>query len=1131
MLTHLAAVVPPEFLLDAFDEAANAYVVTPRTAAVISRLLSALPNVRNHCRLSRDIFRAILKDQLEVPVYPASPEAALSIFFYAATTAEGGANTILRELETMVSATSGTLVRVLSSSNFIVSSWPQLLKLFIKFSDIDSSRGTEIMAKHFSNQKFCSALTNVLAVGTERGKLDTILLSGKIQQSLPEVWTPLFSQQNTLDFIFGAMNRLNVPDDAMDRERLIDHLTLSMKTVIIFAQETQYRLPFTFAFNQLFQTVSSVLQYECETLTQTSLELLQVVLSIKNVATTAQLCDVVLPFFDSLPELMWTLQPSPSDIISHLFQWFSIPEDSTVCMKIKASVDAAIQHATSVDEHSPLREYHFRSCCKLLGTYIARLHAHFEKDDTGCLLEYVMTHLQTLLHSFTGDFLTGDHFLSTTYSEFLELIQITMKQIKNAELKRDFAEHLCFECKFVRRLLELRLIYNDSMVLALINNHLLQILELTDACNEDETIKHRDVVEMLPIVPEGIIDILLQADDQQGSSSPAHERLQVLCLTLLYSLTKVNDKVADEVSTYHAICAFITTRWRRYGNFLESDANGCCLPAVVLVHAAALLSRLGKHCCADIEAENYLLAEIRREMQACNASLYCNDPHILSWLWEKLDHSVSTEIMAGALDAVMATTHMPEQTDEIFTSPRGIRVLANLVGEEHSEKLRQGAIRVLFDIVQRKKVPSSACDMHLLPELWRLFSLKGLTTCSISLVASLELAIAIVSTTESEDSEPQRRVFTAVINLVKRDPRLTGATIHHGLLLTSLNFLSLYLFQKQRNRDALAAVEVTWNDTVFAKAAHAWSELRSEGTCGINVAAAQLRLLVHHLFRSNRQHGTFDSENSVSNDTLSSNHNIWSCTVENMIHTLRTGTSELQKTLECRNFTLKKGSRATVDDGHVSSELQMLLIDHIAAPDANPVIKNAALSAIAKHVTDAGCALSWHRFLLPLIMQGNPDPSSNTRVPDTLTPYLTAIKERECLSEVVDSKAMRSAVCSELLLEVSERSKNCQDNTQQLHLLNHMCDEDLLTSREKDAVKKLISKASRFDRKHGLNRSHQISNPYSLEVDSLTHDAKLRLDSTESDQVVDKNKDEDEDSDLFDEYEGALVLPFLLRAR
>ena len=105
----------------------------------------------------------------------------------------------------------------------------------------------------------------------------------------------------------------------------------------------------------------------------------------------------------------------------------------------------------------------------------------------------------------------------------------------------------------------------------------------------------------------------------------------------------------------------------------------------------------------------------------------------------------------------------------------------------------------------------------------RLFSLKALTTSTDVLISAMELAIAIISNnTNNEDA--QRQVFTAVLNLLKRDPRTSAATstsvMHAGLVLrghnvrrclftpmmmshftVGLNLVNLYLFQRLLNSE------------------------------------------------------------------------------------------------------------------------------------------------------------------------------------------------------------------------------------------------------------------------------------------------------------------------------------------
>lgn len=141
-----------------------------------------------------------------------------------------------------------------------------------------------------------------------------------------------------------------------------------------------------------------------------------------------------------------------------------------------------------------------------------------------------------------------------------------------------------------------------------------------------------------------------------------------------------------------------------------------------------------------------------------------------------------------------AGAEQSEQLDEICTSHRGLQVLVRIIGEgdghdhdleQNRQVLGNNAIRMLFSVVQRGKLPFEG-ESFLSTELWHLLSGKSLTISSECLMAAMELGISIVSTSNC-DEEAHRRLFSAVMKILKRDPRAATATssaaMHPGLIL------------------------------------------------------------------------------------------------------------------------------------------------------------------------------------------------------------------------------------------------------------------------------------------------------------------------------------------------------------
>ena len=150
----------------------------------------------------------------------------------------------------------------------------------------------------------------------------------------------------------------------------------------------------------------------------------------------------------------------------------------------------------------------------------------------------------------------------------------------------------------------------------------------------------------------------------------------------------------------------------------------------------------------------------------------------------------------------------------------------------------------------------------------------------------------------------------------------------------------------------------------------------------VNIAAQQTALLVQLHYSSTQGDLHLLSDSEVSNRSECSAHQHWSCPPSKLLGILHGTNTEHQKMFALRHYTLC--SALTRDASHCT-ELQMMLIDHIASPNTSPEMKNSAVSCLAANVRESGHApIVWHRFVLGIVMQN--------RSTCIITPYLGALR-------------------------------------------------------------------------------------------------------------------------------------------
>jgi len=1051
--------VPTETILACFDDCAKDTLITNGTAQVLASLAETSTNFREHVQFSRQIIKSLIVDQLGGQQTPSSsPEAALFVFGVAAEASAAQSNYVLTEIATTLDVTSATLVSILRSgdTSTIVSCWPHLIQLFVNLATIDAARGTELMSGHFATDDFVSALTQCLtASSTECTKLKTISLLGELLSMLPSVWTPLIARHGCLDFIFDSLLRKReVNYDSLDegaQDTYSHNVHTIMCTLNVFAAISAFRNVFSFAFTKLFNAITKhISDADTAVVTDEGLQLLHNMLMVPNICTSASLIDAVLPFYHDLASSEIVRAVLPGETLAAIFRWFKFDIPDEAVGKIATCVNTVM---VSTVASEGCRELQLRTSCMLLDSLMCGLQQQTTpRPATQEFAQDLLVCFDTLvLEQFFGDAMVSDSFVSETYAKLLSLIRTIIcpdSWVVSGELQQKMAVKLA-KCCFLRRLLELKSIYNDDNLIKHVHSLLLRILCLAGVCGQEDAAVFEQVVRSLPVAPHEIVECL--AHPRPFPTDEQHHK-ELLCFTLVFAVVKEQDKLTDDTSTYNAVCSFLLAR---AGGEQEP------LSPQTLKQAAFLMSKLCHSCCPNLHAQDKLLSQIRDDVCHGRCAVYCEDASVLRWLWEKFDHSISSELITGALTPAVAEEC--DETDEIFTSSRGIRVLGNILSGEHSEDLRQCAIRVLFSVVERGLVS----DVHanvLAGELHRLFSLKGICCPSDSLIAALELAMAIVSMPGGGDREPRRRMFSAVVQYIQRDPRCCQTTsMVPQLVLTSLNLLSFYVFENLRTREGgLSEVQG------LGGMAKGWSQLRdnqvADNLPAINVASQQFMLLMS-ICRGQTSSACPDSE--ASNPSESSLESPWTCASTELIEILRTALSETHRILATRHYAMAKG-RTAHPGGAVRgvSELQMLLIDQIAAPDTSARMKNAALGALTTSITEMGSVpVAWHRFILGLLTTAAPR-DQNEPGP-TIAFYLQALRGRGFgLSQLIEGCS--SSVCSHLLMEASAASPDFpasllatrpveeQSKSPALWLLEGMQAEKLLTHVESEAVSRAL---------------------------------------------------------------------------